>query len=140
MFRSPISPASFWTSARNSSRRMTSAGESSAVFEMFFPDIFIPNSQSIEIIAVTASAIRKQLSKKRRNIGKTGTIQGCVLTQSPGRTTKIRVGWLLRQPLPEEENLRKSADQLPGHSYPFGHFRRWRVNATMTPAVEKVED
>src|SRR4029453_2332634 len=72
MFRSPISPASFWTSARNSSRRMISAGESSAVFEIFFPGIFIPNSQNIEIIAAIASAIRKQLSKKRRNIGKNG--------------------------------------------------------------------
>src|SRR5689334_488171 len=70
MFRSPISLASFWTSARNSSRRMISAGESLAVLEMFFPGIFIPNNQSIEIIAAMMSAIQKQLSKKRRNIGK----------------------------------------------------------------------
>jgi len=39
---------------------------------MFFPGIFIPDSQSIEIIAATVSAIRKQLSKKRLNIGKNG--------------------------------------------------------------------
>src|SRR4029453_5086193 len=140
MFRSPISPASFLTSARNSSRRTTSAGESSAVFEIFFPGIFIPNSQSIEIIAAIASAIRKQLRKKSRNIGKKGYNTG---QRSHTKSTKVRVGWHLSQPLPEEENLQisaKSADQLSGHSYPLGHFRRWRVNATMTPTVEKVED
>jgi hypothetical protein len=48
---------------------MISAGESSAALERFFPGIFIPNSQSIDIIAATASAIRRQLRRKRRNIG-----------------------------------------------------------------------
>src|SRR5438093_13067594 len=43
MFRSPISPPSFRTSAINSSRKSISARDSSAVFAMFFPGILRRN-------------------------------------------------------------------------------------------------
>src|SRR6266404_8013316 len=67
MFRSPISPASFCTSARSSSRNATSSDESGATFEIFLPGILIPNHQSNAKIAATAMAMRSALKKIRLN-------------------------------------------------------------------------
>src|SRR6266436_1034790 len=58
MFRSPISPATFCTSARSSSRNVTSSGDSGAAFEIFLPGILIPNHQSNAKNAVIATVMR----------------------------------------------------------------------------------
>src|SRR6266536_1143150 len=63
MFRSPISPASFCTSARSSSRSATSSGESGAALEIFFPGILTPNHQSNAKTAVTAMVMRRALKR-----------------------------------------------------------------------------
>src|SRR5205809_8102925 len=68
MFRSPISPARACTSAASSARNPTSATESGAAVEIFFPGIRIPKHQSKRKNATTASAMRRPLRHKRRNI------------------------------------------------------------------------
>src|SRR5437588_8056496 len=68
MFRSPISPASVWTSRRNSSRSAISSGDNRAATETFVPGIRTPNHQSSAIMTATALTIRRQLNKMRRHI------------------------------------------------------------------------
>ncbi len=67
MFRSPISPASFWTLARSSSRNVTSFGDSGAALEIFLPGILTPNHQSNAKSAATAIVMRKTLNRIRLN-------------------------------------------------------------------------
>src|SRR5215471_6020917 len=59
MFRSPMSPASFCTSTRSSSRNAISSGESGPAVETFFPGILIPNHQSNAKITATAMVMRR---------------------------------------------------------------------------------
>src|SRR5207249_177578 len=63
MLRSPISPASFCTFARSSSRNTTSSGDSGSAFEIFLPGIFTPNHQSNARIAATAMVMRSTLKR-----------------------------------------------------------------------------
>src|SRR5664279_1654978 len=67
MLRSPISPASFCTSAASSPRKTISSAESCAAVEIFFPGILIPTHQSKKKNARTASVMRRPLRKTRRN-------------------------------------------------------------------------
>src|ERR1044071_3868044 len=66
MFRSPISPASFRTSPRSSSRSAISSGDSAAAVEKFVPGIRIPNHHSSHAAKASASAIRTKLSNNAR--------------------------------------------------------------------------
>ena len=63
-----MSPASFCTSARSSSRNAISFGDSGAVFEIFFPGILTPNHQSNVKIATTAMPMRIALKRIRLNM------------------------------------------------------------------------
>src|SRR6266480_5651420 len=67
MLRSPISPASFCTLARSSSRSATSSGDSGAAFKIFLPGILTPNHQSNAKTAATAIAMRRALKRSDRN-------------------------------------------------------------------------
>src|SRR4051794_546947 len=61
MLRSPISPASFCTFVRSSSRNATSSEDSTPTLETFLPGILIPNHQSNTKTAVTATVMRSAL-------------------------------------------------------------------------------
>ena len=67
MLRSPISPASFCTFARSSSRNTTSSGDSGPAADTFFPGILIPNHQSNTKIATTTTVMRSALKTSDRN-------------------------------------------------------------------------
>src|SRR6516165_3628292 len=67
MFRSPISPASFCTLARSSSRSAISSGDSGAAFGILLPGILIPNHQSNAKTAATAITTRTVPKKIRLN-------------------------------------------------------------------------
>src|ERR1051326_1441279 len=66
MFRSPISPASFCTSARSSSRKAISSGDNADAVKTFVPGILIPNHHSSHAAKTRASAIRTKLSNNAR--------------------------------------------------------------------------
>src|ERR1043166_6651504 len=66
MFRSPMSPASFCTPARSSSRKAISSGDNPAAAETFPPGIRIPNHHSSHAAKASASAIRTKLSNNAR--------------------------------------------------------------------------
>src|SRR5438046_9051508 len=68
MFRSPMSPASVWTSRRNSSRSAISSGDNGAATETFFPGIRTPNHHNNAMMAATALTIRRELNKMRGRI------------------------------------------------------------------------
>src|SRR5437588_1907225 len=68
MFRSPISPASVCTSARNSSRKATSSVERVAEATTFFPGILTPNHHSNATTTATVLVIRTILSRMRRRM------------------------------------------------------------------------
>src|SRR5437667_5512349 len=67
MLRSPISPASFCTSVRSSSRNAISSGESGAACETFLPGILTPNHQSNAKTAATAMLMRRTLKRIRQS-------------------------------------------------------------------------
>src|ERR1700730_15225675 len=85
MFRSPISPASFCTSMASSARKTISSAESGAAVEIFLPGILIPNHQSKKKNVRTASAMRKPLRHKRRNISKLPLYKSANLFPEPQR-------------------------------------------------------
>src|SRR6266480_1372394 len=87
MFRSPISPASFCTSALSSSRNVTSSGDSGSVFEIFLPGILTPNHQSSAKTAATAIRTHSALKSIRLNTWgtlQTNLITGNALARLPG--------------------------------------------------------
>src|SRR5438067_2237262 len=96
MFRSPMSPASFCTSARSSSRSTISSGESGAAFETFLPGILTANDQSSANIAATAIAMRNALKAIRLNTTR------CYLANSQARPPGAprRMGGSPSDPLP----------------------------------------
>src|ERR1700730_16121993 len=83
MFRSPISPASFCTSARSSSRNATSSGESAAAFEIFLPGILTPNHQSNANTAATTMAMRSALERILKKMSPIALQRGPVAANVP---------------------------------------------------------
>src|ERR1044072_1374968 len=75
MLRSPISPASFCTFARSSSRNTISSGESGPALETFFPGILIRNHQSNTKMAATAMVMRRTLGTIFQSMRRAPTIR-----------------------------------------------------------------
>ncbi len=89
------------------------------------------------MIAETASAIQRQLSKKRRSIGKKGYDTG----QRPHpKSIKFQARLAFYDNRPCGSKSAKFADELSGHSYSFGHFGWGRGNAATVLAVGEVKD
>src|SRR2546423_13739235 len=66
MFRSPMSPASVFTSAASSARNATSASFSVAALTVLRPGILIPKNQTTKKITSNASATRARRPRTRR--------------------------------------------------------------------------
>src|SRR5882757_5054550 len=131
MFRSPISPASFCTSACSSSRSAISSGDSAAILEIFLPDILIPNHQSNAKTAATPMVMHKALKKMRTNTQPHYSwkfVTGKFLRVSSGERTRLACCFRRRA-----ENLRDSSrtTRVPRQSLTFS-----RTDA-VRPAAER---
>ena len=95
MLRSPISPASFCTFARSSSRNTTSSGESGPALETFFPGILIPNHQSNTKTATTTMVMRSAREKifKSTLVNYERCLAKRVREHVPGSARVSRVGF-----------------------------------------------
>ena len=123
MFRSPISPASFCTLARSSSRNPTSSGDSGAAFGILLPGILIPNHQSNAKTAATAMVMRSALKRIRLSTSpsnyRDSLITESVFTYVLGKHTRLAC-WRRRLVIPDF-----SKDCFgETHAHPETEFRR----------------